>query len=300
LNGFDVPKIYFHEFYPAKKIHGKLIKYAIIDGKQRMQTIWSFIRGDIALDNQFQYYRDPKLNLGGLTYPQIAEKYPDVKDYFNGIPLPVYCILTDDVEIIEDMFSRLNEAVPLNAAEKRNAYGGLLPAAIKRMAKDAFFARKIPFKNSRFRHLDLACKFLYLAHRGNRAEDTKRRSLDEYVKSHPTQAVVTKAFQGAERVLKEMNRVFAAKDDLLRSIGIVTAYYLLFADCLGKPSLAKLRRPAFTRFEALRLTNREKAESEDPNADYELIEYDRLSQSPNDKVAIEFRLKILKKHLLAQ
>ena len=44
LNGFDVPKLYLHKFpYPLKK-KKKTFDYAIIDGKQRLETIWQFIR----------------------------------------------------------------------------------------------------------------------------------------------------------------------------------------------------------------------------------------------------------------
>ena len=39
LNGYDIPKIYFHEFSPQKKIKGDVYKYAIIDGKQRISAL---------------------------------------------------------------------------------------------------------------------------------------------------------------------------------------------------------------------------------------------------------------------
>src|SRR5579859_5099774 len=34
LNGFDVPKLYFHEFIPSKQKGGKKYRYAIVDVKQ--------------------------------------------------------------------------------------------------------------------------------------------------------------------------------------------------------------------------------------------------------------------------
>src|SRR5882724_2253675 len=75
LNGFDVPKLYFHEFVPAKKIGAKKYRYAIVDGKQRIQTIWDFIEGNISLPEDFQYIRDNTIRAGGLGYSQLAEKY---------------------------------------------------------------------------------------------------------------------------------------------------------------------------------------------------------------------------------
>src|SRR5258706_15827800 len=61
INGFDVPKLYFHEFVPFKKIRSKKYRYAIIDGKQRLQTIWDFIDGNIALPEDFKYLRDDSI-----------------------------------------------------------------------------------------------------------------------------------------------------------------------------------------------------------------------------------------------
>lgn len=59
------------------------------------------------------------------------------------------------------MFSRLNEAVALNAAEKRNALGGPAPKAIRRVAMFPFFTKKLNISNKQYQHRDLAAKFLY-------------------------------------------------------------------------------------------------------------------------------------------
>src|SRR5215471_13884499 len=66
LNGFDVPKLYFHEFVPHKQEGGKKFRYAIIDGKQRLQTIWDFIDGNLPLAEDFKYLRGEDIKAGGL------------------------------------------------------------------------------------------------------------------------------------------------------------------------------------------------------------------------------------------
>ena len=43
LNGYDIPKIYLHKFNKPKKIRGIEMQYAIIDGRQRLETIWGFL-----------------------------------------------------------------------------------------------------------------------------------------------------------------------------------------------------------------------------------------------------------------
>src|SRR6266852_6857026 len=121
INGFDVPKLYFHEFVPSKRIRGKTYRYAIIDGKQRLQTVWDFIDGGIALADDFEYLRNSSIHIVGLRYRQHASQYHRLKSRFDATLLDITTIRTQDIGLIEDMFSRLNEAVPLNAPEKRNA-----------------------------------------------------------------------------------------------------------------------------------------------------------------------------------
>jgi hypothetical protein len=126
--------LYFHEF-PEPRLHdGKKRRYAVIDGKQRLLAVREFINNDFSLPDKFEYLPDPSLDLSNLTYEELAKSFPQVKALFDNYPLAIMVVRTDDVELIEDMFSRLNEAMPLNAAEKRNAFGGPLPPLIRKLA----------------------------------------------------------------------------------------------------------------------------------------------------------------------
>src|SRR4051794_31447606 len=72
LNGFDLPKLYFHEFKPMREIEGRRFRYAIIDGKQRLEAIWAFMDGKFPLGDDFIYLPDPDVKVGGLTYGEIG------------------------------------------------------------------------------------------------------------------------------------------------------------------------------------------------------------------------------------
>lgn len=119
LNDYDIPKLYFHALNRPRKVGNKDIFYAIIDGRQRIETVWKFIDGEFPLDNDFIFFKDKTIKAGGLTYSEIASKYPKLKVIFDSFILPITCVRTenDDIFLIEDMFSRLNEAVTLNAAD---------------------------------------------------------------------------------------------------------------------------------------------------------------------------------------
>lgn len=75
---------------------------------------------------------------------------------FDSTSLPIVAISTDDLELIEDMFSRLNEAVPLNAAEKRNAIGGTMAKIVTKISLHKFFKDHVNFSNKRYQHKEAA------------------------------------------------------------------------------------------------------------------------------------------------
>jgi len=289
FNRFDLPKLYLHEFYPSKRVRGNEYRYAVIDGKQRLSSIWQFVNNDLPLSDDFVYFRDPSVHMAGLTHREVGERYPIIRDTFNGTTLPVITILTDDIEIIEEMFSRLNEGVPLNAAEKRNTFGGPAPAAIRRTARHKFFTQKLPFTNRRYRHFDLAAKFLLFASNNNKPCDSKKAYLDQFVQDckQKTPAQMQCLLKTAATVLKSMSDIFVRNDKLLGSVGMVTVYYLLISK---RPDVG---RKQLLSFEKARTKNREIAERDITKANYELLEFDRFSQSPNDSIAMEYRLKVL-------
>lgn len=299
LNGYDMPKLYFHEFFPAREIEGRKYKYAIVDGKQRLRSVFSFIDGAFALPDRMEYIPDPTIKPGGMTYAELAREFPSLKTKFDGCVLPIVTILTEDLELIEDMFSRLNEAVPLNAAEKRNAFGGVIPSIVREMTQHSFFACKLPFDNRRYRHFDLAVKFLYLAEKEHLVE-TKKQNLDEFVKSMRGEDSEEKALLLATKavaVLDQMSAVFVDDDPLLRSVGSVVLYYFLFLEFVMKGWEEPISRQPLQEFELSRTENRSQAELDVSAADYHLLEYDRLSQSPNDAIALRYRYAVLRQYV---
>jgi hypothetical protein len=296
LNGFDVPKLYFHKFPMPLKQEGHQYEYAIIDGKQRLMSIWEFIDGKFALSPDFECLWDSSLLAARMTYTELSKTFPDLRNALDSYGLTVVCIETDDLEIIEDMFSRLNEAVPLSAAEKRNAKGGPVPVAIKTLAATRFFKDKVPFGNSRYRHYDLAAKFLMSTEK-DKVVDTKKRTLDRYVIEWAEKApreYVLPFYRLVETILEDMAAVFTDRDKLLRHVGTVTLYFHLFRLARSQGWTTEIQRNRLDRFEQTRVENGLNiALGESGNA--ELIEFDRYAQSSNDVYAIKIRLRILLK-----
>jgi len=296
LNGFDIPKLYFHEFFPPKTIDGQRRSYAIVDGKQRLQSIFSYIEGSFGLGEDFILFAEPDRQLAGLTYQDLAKTHPDLKARLDGFVLPIITIRTTDPDLIEDMFSRLNEAVPLNAAEKRNAFGGPLPVVIRELAKHKFFNTKLPFDNKRYRHYEIITKFLYFQHSG-KLRDTKKVYLDAFVAGFKDAAAASALEKDCLTVLDLMASIFTSGDSLLRAQGMVVLYYYLYMDARKHGWNSMPTRESLDKFEAKRKANRAAAEKDVAKADYELLEFDRLAQSLNDSVTLNFRYAVMRKHV---
>jgi hypothetical protein len=300
INGYDIPKFYFHRFSKPKDIDGETYSYAIIDGKQRLSSIWGFINGEFPLGPGAQSLEDESQEIAGLTYSELGKEFPRLKMRFDVYALSVKCVETDDLELIEDMFSRLNEAVPLSAAEKRNAFGGETAAAIRSLSKHNFFGKALPFGNKRYRHFDLAAKFLHIEASG-KIVDSKKAYLDKFAREWATghTSGIRAAKTAAKKVLDEMGRCFTKPDPLLRSVGMVSLYYHLFRLATRDGWCDKVSRTRLKKFDVERELNRTVAAGELGDADYDLLEFDRYTQSPNDGYAMTIRLRILLDHVFS-
>ncbi len=298
INGFDVPKLYLHKFQTPLVEGDQSFEYAMIDGKQRTEAIFDFIENGFALDSDFKYLHDEEIDLSGLTYRELASQFPDIKQDFDSFTLDVITIDTDDIELIEDLFSRLNEAMPLNAAEKRNARPGPLPQLVREISQHRFFIRKLPFGNARYRHFDIIAKMLLMASR-DAVADTKKAYLDNFFEKHAQsqRSDVEHLKVTVEEVLDYMADTFTDDDALLRSVGMISLYFLLFKSAVASGQVDKITRVQFARFEEERYRNRRVAEDNIAEANYNLLEFDRFAQSPNDGIAIRFRLAVLDQNL---
>ncbi|EJZ59562.1 hypothetical protein I1A_003914 [Pseudomonas fluorescens R124] len=298
LNDYDIPKIYLHAFTrEQKKADG--FSYAVIDGRQRLEAIWQFIEGRFALSEDFKYQADESIGLARLGYSDIASSYPKIKIKFDSFVLPVIGVDTDDQELIEDMFSRLNEAVPLNAAEKRNAIGGELVAAIREIASHDFFTRCVAFGNKRYQHREVAARFIFIEENlrtQGKIIDTKKEYLDALARNYREgkSALVVDVKKTVRVVLDFMSSIFLEKDELLRAQGNMVLYYLLSSSAIQEGSISSVSRESLYSFRDRVRENRLRAEDNYAEASFELLEFDRLSQQgTNDSSNIRERLGVI-------
>ena len=114
LRGFDLPKIFLRKLPDGSE---KL--FDVVDGVQRLTSIWDFMADDFALIRRYSY---PDLGaVGGRCWSELPQ---DAKDRLEFAKITVTELETEDENDIRELFQRLQKGEPLNAAERRNAMLG--------------------------------------------------------------------------------------------------------------------------------------------------------------------------------
>lgn len=120
LKNFPMPPIFLHQHIDTES--GKTI-YDVIDGKQRLTTIISFINNEVRIPEDFSNdsYGDEVLN--GLFFKDFDNSnLSDWKKVFWKYELTIEYVDTDQIDIVNNIFDRLNRnGEPLTNQELRNA-----------------------------------------------------------------------------------------------------------------------------------------------------------------------------------
>lgn len=284
LNGFDSPKIYLHELVPPEFEDETLQRFAVVDGRQRLEALRAFSAGDFALSADFRLLQEdvdgggPKLfddaemggQFAGMTMADLAEHAPTLARRFNAYPLTIVVVDTPDIGYIEELFQRLNEGSPLSSAEKRNR-GALLREAIGQLREHAFFASRLKVKDRRGRHGDLALRMLFLEEMDatdGGVPDMRLAALNEFASQF--RPAVGQAFDLAESgrrrdqlmdlsarvvvILNALTDAFGEADPLLGRVGDVLTYYVALrshAELHRHPALREEIEDFFLRANAL-------------------------------------------------
>ena len=170
--------------------------------------------------------KDETVDLRNKTYRDLSIEFPEIKTAFENYILDIVYIKTNEQDRIEELFLRLNEGVPLNNAEKRNAINTELIRKLKGITLcDVFFQDRLPFENKRFEFEDLMLKLVYFEWNNNFISFTKR-NLDNFVDNHRgIDRLLESTINSVERTISLLNDVFETKDNLLKSKSNIPIYY---------------------------------------------------------------------------
>lgn len=304
INHFDVPKFYVADFTSVKsRLNLRKLPYAIIDGKQRFEAIFGFFEGRIRLNESFSLEGDGHLKLGGLSYTELKAEHPLIAARFDGFEPVVMSVATDNDEMINQMFIRLNSGEPANSAERRNAMPGPIPEIIRELTLHPFFQKRIRFATKRMQEFNLAAKLLMIEYY-EKFVDTKARNLDQFVqsaiRSSSDKPVRIEPYRQAETrvldVLETMTGIFKDKDALLAAQGHIPVYYWVIRN--NKRYAPKFR--AFLEKFAKDVRRALEISRTDPRkANPELMNYYTRGRTTNDQASLQDRYEILVRRLKA-
>lgn len=262
LNGFDVPPMYLHRLRPPEFREGRAATYAVVDGRQRLEALVGFAEDGFKLAADFRLLEEvedlqPSLSdelapgpdrYSSCTLSELRGESPSLYYRFMDYALPVTVIETSDPDLIEELFFRLNEGVPLTPAEKRSR-GVLLREFILPLVRDEDLFSCARFRNRRRSYEDLLIRLLYLKDAGatlTDVPDMKKRPIDEFAESFRppfgrpwSEAEEAKArdrlqslLNAVRPTLETLNSVFEQDDKLLPTITTFLVHYLVVQELL--------------------------------------------------------------------
>lgn len=303
LNGFDIPKLYLHDLrgkHPTKV-------YAVVDGKQRLTTIWAFLSDEFPLADDFRVEDPESLELppgstpptGGMYFSEFHPVWQEVvKTTFLSVVLIRHATEAD----IEELFFRLNNGEPLNAAEKRNALGGDMAQLVREAAGRPFFTTRLRLSNERSVHLDLAARLLLLEHAFTDPEasfpDLRSGTLDDFVRANRTmpQAERTGLLERLDSRIAFLEQVFVEADPLLSTQSHPPLYYLFARYIADSPAVPppEVVRDFLEWFQSARRAELDKPEEQQ---DGTLVEFTRLTQNnAGSRRSLQRRVEVLGNH----
>lgn len=301
INGVDTPKLYFHEITGSTGASQRY-RFSVIDGKQRLLSLWAFIANELPLPSDFVYFDNESYDATGLTYDELLNRFPILRARFDDFEVPVILVEADKDEFIEQLFWRLNVQVPLSAPESRNVLGGPLPLLIRKVGLTAYFKESVRIRNNRFQHYDLAAKFIYIYHNSGFVS-TKKVNLDNFVKSMKearergdtvaSEESLASLERGINEHLLQAHSFFGPNSPLLGSVGRMTLYFHIFRLCNRAGLQMPMSLHMLERFNADVTAARRKSQrmSQGSGEDFEglehqLVLFDQDKQSVNDGSAL--------------
>ncbi|PJM74120.1 hypothetical protein CS006_02990 [Bifidobacterium primatium] len=325
INGFDVPKFYFRRINRDQEVlqddggmKSQYVRYEVVDGKQRLQAIQDFFENRFPLSQDIQVYGSED-DLKGLKAEELERQFPDLYYALKRYALDIVLLDGLTEELTDNFFTRLNEGVPLNAQEKRNAINCKVRELVKAAAskndpnsQSEFISRclrdKARYKNN---EIYVKCFALCEQQRDGKIKDTKKKTLDalyERNKNKSSSSIDRDALtdEDALNIDKQVREtldllagVFNEEDPLLYSIGNVSVFFyaaLIRNDLWGNRH-GNIRR-LLSKFESERKSRfRDTDEASLSGAEEDLyrafVTYNKYVQSTNDGTAICFRSNMI-------
>ena len=244
LRGYDIPMIYLREC-PEDYVY----RYEVVDGQQRLRSLWNFMDGTYALLKEFENVgRTP---IAGRKFQDLA---PKMRKRLRAFEVIVATVTEAREPEISRLFSRMQMGVRLNPAELRNAIQTGLRHAIDGLARSHPFFPATRIPSARFKHQDYLAHAISISlHDANRGLKAPQL-MDDYL--HVTDSdIYSPVISQADDILSFLNQVnLRASKRLTQKWMFVDLFYLLYQRRKGLASIPVARfARTYIRFDKRRL-----------------------------------------------
>lgn len=221
LANYPVPPVYCLK----ESISEKDYSYSILDGKQRLTTIFDFIDGRYPLDTETPSVtiEDAVYELGGKYFTDLDT---ECQQELLRFKFTIYGFEDADDDLIEEIFFRLNNSTPLSKPQKAMPLCGVENAKfIKSILSDRFFSEICQFSALQRRKSDDMCTLLQaMMLLDNRYEGYEFTSIsaDEImryaasIKNNYSEEQKNRLYD----IIDYLEKVFPEKDKMLKKINI--------------------------------------------------------------------------------
>ena len=227
LANYPVPAVYVEKTDSAETDDkGKAIyKYSVLDGKQRMTTVFSFINSEYALNEETPVAKieGETYELAGKTFEELDE---DVRQELLRFKFSIFAFEDATDDEIEEIFFRLNNSTPLSKPQKARPLMGTENARfINSILTGNFFTEKCNFSKLQLRKSDDMCTLLQsmmlLDHKYNNYEYASI-SADEVMKYS---AAIKGNYSEEQKdllleIIDYLDEAFDEKEKMLKKINI--------------------------------------------------------------------------------
>ena len=132
LRGWDIGLFLFNGILIPRENGSTLPKYEVIDGQQRIRTIYDFFDGHLAISGE-----SPDFTISGAVYDLRDKKWTDedfppaVRPSFHAYIIKTQVYIQKDEQEVARIFARVQDGLRLNNAERTNAIIGYIRNNIK-------------------------------------------------------------------------------------------------------------------------------------------------------------------------
>ncbi len=255
LRDFDIPKLYLRRIVDTSSQY----EWEVVDGQQRLTSIWEFLRNEYPISTDADPVGEHEIK--GLIFDDL---HSDVQEQLQGYDLSIVELEDADDQEIEEMFLRLQDGVPLNAAEKRNAISGNIRDFVRNTASaHQLMTNSLPFPNRRYSHDEIVAQMLLIELNGGPTAitATKLRSMYENSSSFSERSAHATKLR---RVLNFLSQAFPTQSPELTKTNIISLYTIA-SESLNKYAIrnrAKSFGKWFVEFERRRRENQDKPEDQ--------------------------------------